>query len=249
MDIHRPKAAHSIREFLIEIGTIICGILIALGLEQALEWVHTQREIAETREALRNEIALNASIGLMRAETGRCLLAWVDREIAWAKGGTRPLPASISWTPLSTTVWDASRSSGVLKLSTEERLKYARYYVDVQHSETSLRQVADFTVRSDRYTMLARLNADQASRLVEEMNSGRRWMASVANSGRYTVDAAKQFGVRIQEPGPVLKRLVTRLCEVAGAPPPTYRLDGEFPAYIEWYMKVVEGQSPPPPGR
>jgi hypothetical protein len=26
MDIHRPKAAHSIREFLVEIGTIICGI-------------------------------------------------------------------------------------------------------------------------------------------------------------------------------------------------------------------------------
>jgi hypothetical protein len=34
MDIHSPKAAHSIREFLIEIGTIICGILIALGLER-----------------------------------------------------------------------------------------------------------------------------------------------------------------------------------------------------------------------
>ena len=40
MDIHRPKAAHSIREFLIEIGTIICGILIALGLEQGIEWLH-----------------------------------------------------------------------------------------------------------------------------------------------------------------------------------------------------------------
>ena len=33
MEIHKPKAAHSVREFLIEIGTIVCGILIALGLE------------------------------------------------------------------------------------------------------------------------------------------------------------------------------------------------------------------------
>ena len=32
MDIHRPHAAHSWREFAIEIGTIVLGILIALGL-------------------------------------------------------------------------------------------------------------------------------------------------------------------------------------------------------------------------
>jgi hypothetical protein len=37
MEIHKPKAAHNVREFLIEIGTIVCGILIALGLEQAVE--------------------------------------------------------------------------------------------------------------------------------------------------------------------------------------------------------------------
>ena len=44
MDIHKPKAAHSWREFLIEIGTIICGILIALALEQAVESVHRSAE-------------------------------------------------------------------------------------------------------------------------------------------------------------------------------------------------------------
>lgn len=39
MEIHKPKAAHSWREFLVEIGTIVCGILIALGLEQVVETV------------------------------------------------------------------------------------------------------------------------------------------------------------------------------------------------------------------
>ncbi len=50
MDIHKPKAAHSWREFLTEIGTIVCGILIALGLEQLVvraEWAH-KVEAAET---------------------------------------------------------------------------------------------------------------------------------------------------------------------------------------------------------
>src|SRR4051812_11158321 len=56
MDIHKPKAAHSAREFLIEIGTIICGILIALGLEQGLEWLHWQHKIEEAEHAMRIEL-------------------------------------------------------------------------------------------------------------------------------------------------------------------------------------------------
>lgn len=48
MEIHKPKAAHSWREFLIEIGTIVCGILIALGLEQVIvrvEWSHRDNDL------------------------------------------------------------------------------------------------------------------------------------------------------------------------------------------------------------
>lgn len=56
MDIHKPKAAHSWREFLIEIGTIVCGILIALGLEQMVvraEWAH---KVHAAREAMKDEL-------------------------------------------------------------------------------------------------------------------------------------------------------------------------------------------------
>ena len=56
MDIHKPKAAHSWREFLIEIGTIVCGILIALGLEQLVvraEWSH---KVHAAREAMKDEL-------------------------------------------------------------------------------------------------------------------------------------------------------------------------------------------------
>jgi hypothetical protein len=49
MEIHRPKAAHSIGEFLVEIATIICGILIALGLEQAIETLHWRHEVEVER--------------------------------------------------------------------------------------------------------------------------------------------------------------------------------------------------------
>ncbi len=56
MDIHKPKAAHSFREFLIEIGTITCGILIALGLEQAVEAIHWAEKVHEAREAIHQEL-------------------------------------------------------------------------------------------------------------------------------------------------------------------------------------------------
>jgi hypothetical protein len=59
MDIHKPKAAHSWREFLTEIGTIICGILIALGLEQAIEAMHWRHMTESGEERLRGEIQGN----------------------------------------------------------------------------------------------------------------------------------------------------------------------------------------------
>jgi hypothetical protein len=75
MDIHRPKAAHSIREFLIEIGTIICGILIALSLEQVVEALRHQTEAREARETIRTEIEGDLSQMLIRQRYDDCTAA------------------------------------------------------------------------------------------------------------------------------------------------------------------------------
>ena len=73
MDIYRPKAAHSIREFLIEIGTIICGILIALGLEQALEWIHWRHAVERAEESLIPEVQQNLLDSYERVALRRCM--------------------------------------------------------------------------------------------------------------------------------------------------------------------------------
>jgi hypothetical protein len=57
MDIHKPKPWHGVREFIKEFGTIVVGVLVALGAEQAverLEWAH-KAHLAE--ELMRSEIA------------------------------------------------------------------------------------------------------------------------------------------------------------------------------------------------
>jgi len=59
MEIHKPKPMHSLREFLTEIGTIICGILIALGLEQGLEWAHWRHQVELADKAVSEEVRYN----------------------------------------------------------------------------------------------------------------------------------------------------------------------------------------------
>ena len=56
LDVHPPHApAHTWRDFFIHIATIVLGLLIAIGLEQSVEWLHRRHELRETREALRQE--------------------------------------------------------------------------------------------------------------------------------------------------------------------------------------------------
>lgn len=54
MDVHKPKPWHNWREFLAEIATIVIGVLIALGAEQAVEWLHWRREVEAERGSLLN---------------------------------------------------------------------------------------------------------------------------------------------------------------------------------------------------
>jgi len=60
LDVHPAHhAASSWKEFFIHIATIVLGLLIANGLEQAVEYFHHRREVAEVREELRGEREAN----------------------------------------------------------------------------------------------------------------------------------------------------------------------------------------------
>ena len=60
LDVHPPHTStHTWRDFFIHIATIVLGLLIAVGLEQTVEAIHHRRQVAETREALRKERAIN----------------------------------------------------------------------------------------------------------------------------------------------------------------------------------------------
>src|ERR1700761_7939455 len=93
MDIHKPKPWRGWRELAKEIGTIVIGVLIALGAEQAVEWLHWRHEVEAERRALLSEVRDNLDAVQARLTIQDC----VDRRLAELKlvferhAGDRPL--------------------------------------------------------------------------------------------------------------------------------------------------------------
>jgi hypothetical protein len=73
MHIHKPKAVHSLREFLSEIGVIVVGIAIALGGEQVIEWLHWRAVVADTRQALNRELGFDFGVVQSRIDQAPCM--------------------------------------------------------------------------------------------------------------------------------------------------------------------------------
>lgn len=135
MDIHKPKAAHSWREFLTEIGTIICGILIALGLEQAVEWSHWQERLRQTREQLNKEVSSDVEAATLWLSAAPCLdqqLAKIEQGLWSARQSGRYAGADRFSPPLArfqSEAWLNARSLQVFdRLSTEEAGDLASFY-------------------------------------------------------------------------------------------------------------------------
>jgi hypothetical protein len=181
LEIHKPKAAHSWREFAIEIGTIICGILIALSLEQVVESLHMRHLVHEAREGLHRELAFDAGRVLNAASQDHC----VDRRLAlladWA-GGRRQIDSSQLDTdrnrPLlgafRSSAWDVAKTGqAVSHMSVEEQNRLATAYELFANQQSLLQQEREAWVRLGRYAGKATLEPEEARRLREDVAAAR----------------------------------------------------------------------------
>jgi hypothetical protein len=134
VDIHKPKAAHSWREFLIEIGTIICGILIALSLEQVVELLRTNEKSQAAEAAIREELSdqlafaavvlkLKPSLDGRVAELQSAVLAGDHAKVAKLAA----LPAPFVMRAWSSTAWvTAGNEQVVSRLDPARRRLYEK---------------------------------------------------------------------------------------------------------------------------
>jgi hypothetical protein len=63
LDVHAPhEDLHTWKSFFIHLATIVIGLLIAVGLEQTVEYFHHRQQVAEIRRSLAEERRINGVI-------------------------------------------------------------------------------------------------------------------------------------------------------------------------------------------
>ena len=88
LDVHPPhEAAHTWKDFLIHIATICVGLLIAIGLEQAVEAIHHHHQRVQLEQDLHDEAINNRKV-IARDLNMRNLEAWFATAVSSADNAT-----------------------------------------------------------------------------------------------------------------------------------------------------------------
>jgi len=204
MEIHKPHAAKTWKEFFIELGTVVIGILIALALEQAVEAAHERARAAQARENIGAEIAYNTGLFATRATVENCVsrrLDEVDGLIQAAMTG-EPLPGSIwighppYWPMLSSQYAAASQSGVVSLLPTSEQAAYANIYAGfAEYTEAEKSEQAAWSdLRALENHPIAGPILDWQLRSALKKARAARWLTEV--SGQAVQTAAASLGIK-----------------------------------------------------
>jgi hypothetical protein len=199
LDVHPAHhAASSWREFFIHIATIVLGLLIAVALEQAVEYFHHRREVAEVREELQgereaNKNSLASETTHWRWETAELennltVLAYLQKH-----PGTpdEKLPGSLVWfhesASPSQAVWEAAKTSGVTSLmSREEVEQYEDTYNQLKKIDDARSLAWDAMNDASRYeltdNLLSHLSPAQIGEIttLTQIALTRHWLEGVA---------------------------------------------------------------------
>jgi hypothetical protein len=222
VDIHKPKPWHGFREFLKEYLIIVVGVLTALAGEQLVEYLHTQHQVAEARQALRDELRRNATDAAAAIEEDRCADAWMDRLAAWAKGGPKPDPrgATTRLATYPTTVWDIVKTGAVARMPLKEQLAFAHVYFHFENENVLAQHERDGAQKIVSYQDQAKLTPDQARSLLETIASTRAMVRAKLNNGPRLIADARALAAG---PAPVAadeRHRLDALCAAAGAAAP-----------------------------
>lgn len=185
MEVHPPEhPIHTWRDFFIHIATIVVGLLIAIGLEQSVEWLHHRHEVQETREALAEERAENRKNYHQNLESFLSTAALFQNNLQVFQylqkhPGTprEELPGIVAWYVASmdpvVAAWTAAGHTDVLALMPREEVRRnTEFYLQLQIiGDTYTNRVLPVLTRCSAY--IARTNDPTAlspAEINEEVN-------------------------------------------------------------------------------
>jgi hypothetical protein len=178
LDVHAPhQSAHTLKDFLIHIAAITIGLLIALGLEATVGWVHHKHQAHRALELLkqevdRNRIALENDMraGDIAERNHRAALAVLHRlRLGSHSPDDRLIFVRRFWT-FGSTAWKVAHQSGAAA--------YIPYEITAQYGNIyELQQLINDRARStaaDLQSAMSVLNTEAADLSREEEESIQR---------------------------------------------------------------------------
>ncbi|THD70532.1 hypothetical protein [Phenylobacterium sp.] len=193
MEIHKPKPWHGWREFLKEIATIVIGVLIALGAEQGVEWLHWQEKTQAAEAQMQRELSFSWGTAEERIEVTPCLeqrlAALEDRLLApgtqWAPlppmvhpltGPAVYLTPSRNW---DSEVWRSLAADGTVgHVGRDRQVMLGRLYVQIGHMEADNR--LEFSEIGELNLLGRALDLDRTQRLaLSRLIERERWRVKV----------------------------------------------------------------------
>jgi hypothetical protein len=141
LDAHPPhEPVHTWKSFLIHIATIVIGLLIAMGLEQAVERIHHRHLTREARERLLDEVKTNGETAKrdacavrMHEKHLRDALQVLERARSHALLPTDHIVTARRWKPLGVAAWKIARDDGAAGyLSAAEQTAFERAHGDAE---------------------------------------------------------------------------------------------------------------------
>lgn len=149
LDVHPPEhAAHTWRDFFIHIGTIVVGLLIAIGLEQSIEWMHRRHLLHQAEASLHVEFEDNKRF-LARDEqqldvTEANLQLLMEHRSHQSLTGTGALKMHWEWDDMQSNAWETVRSNGAVALMSYEQ---AQTYGSIYGQQALVNEQATMFVR------------------------------------------------------------------------------------------------------
>jgi hypothetical protein len=205
VEFHKPKPAHSFKEFLIEIATIVVGIVIAITLEHLVEEWQWDQEVKIARQTLQAEIlANNTNLLARRVAIAPC----VDRRLNKANRIISALEAK--QTPdlfadyrvptgflTNDSEWQAERASQVLThFPRDELAVFSRYYVQLPDFGSWMnKEEAAWAELSILQKPPAGMTASDINGLKVNLFMAQRMASLIERNARRELNLSKELGV------------------------------------------------------
>jgi hypothetical protein len=189
LDVHPPhESVHSWKDFLIHMSAICLGLLIAIALEQTVEWLHHRHQLREVRAQLAEERDLNLRLLARNAELDVQMKAELDADLQLLLRhlgqDKTPLNGNIHYEwfslALQTGAWQSATQSVAIGLMPEKELvlySYRYHVIDyytqsteafnstMEHAAAIVRGTPDGNLSPDDTRDLIRLTHEAAGQL------------------------------------------------------------------------------------